>query len=701
MSDDNTPSWLERQLSGAWDGWSGFWQPTAADVPQKALYDADTLGAARMSALGNFGATLLAASQGGQTYNQRAALLGQLGGGMDAYNKTLDRGAQNAVARAQLGTAQAQLISAQTKQQQLAGWQDTLKGLFQQGIPTGDQQTVAQTVSNTVPSPVTPIDQFGSRLGRREGGSRADIANSAGYSGQYQMGTARLADLGFYQPAEGESLKTNQWQGTLNIPGFPQVRTQADFLASPEAQQVVFGKHMSAIDAAIDKTPGAETMSRDGLRAVAHLGGVGGMQRFVSSGGLYDPADSNGTHLSGYYRQFSAANQQPTGASPSPAPAPQTQQQVVQGFIAGLDPDRRRILYATLSGMDREEGSKKLLDLAMSNESYQTLSPTEAQRVAGGAYNPRAVYQRNSRTGQITIQATPEERVTYRALTPQEVQQRGLDPSRQYQVSSAGQVEPMQQGRATMRQLTPEEVRQRGLDARQGWQIDSDGKVTQIGGGGTNVTLNTDNATMKYSFETLGRERQAIEAQRPAMAQLQQMMDLVSSGMKSGNLENLTMNFRGWLNTAGILSADDKRNYTMQELFEQASKKLIPASLPPGAASDTDVKLAMRANPTLDNTPQGIMLKAAVAMQAIRYNEERLAAMEVYATTPGPDGQTRGVIGFDQQWRKEHPQIIPRVESLDETKDMQPGTVVKLPSGMPDDIRKSYPHYPFYIVGAN
>ena len=49
---------------------------------------------------------------------------------------------------------------------------------------------------------------------------------------------------------------------------------------------------------------GAEGMSRDGLRAVAHLGGKTGMIKYVQSGGKYNPADDFGTKLSDYYNKF-------------------------------------------------------------------------------------------------------------------------------------------------------------------------------------------------------------------------------------------------------------------------------------------------------------------------------------------------------------------------------------------------------------
>lgn len=132
--------------------------------------------------------------------------------------------------------------------------------------------------------------------------------NARGYAGSFQFGEGRLNDLGLYTPAPGENTAANRWQGTFNIPGHPDVRTVSDFLASPGAQIAAVGSHVANIDQAIASTPGTQGLSTWGLRAVAHLGGVAGMQRFVASNGLYDPSDGR-TRLSDYYNRFAAMQQ--------------------------------------------------------------------------------------------------------------------------------------------------------------------------------------------------------------------------------------------------------------------------------------------------------------------------------------------------------------------------------------------------------
>jgi hypothetical protein len=152
------------------------------------------------------------------------------------------------------------------------------------------------------PADATPFEQ---QMGAAEGGGTADKVNAGGYAGQFQFGAGRLADLGLYTPAQGEDLKSNQWKGSFHIAPYNVTNLQ-DFLANPAAQHAAFVAHVADIDKTIDATPGADKFDRNGLRAVAHLGGTRGMQRFIASGGTLNSADSNGTTLGQYYRKFAA-----------------------------------------------------------------------------------------------------------------------------------------------------------------------------------------------------------------------------------------------------------------------------------------------------------------------------------------------------------------------------------------------------------
>jgi hypothetical protein len=215
---------------------------------------------------------------------------------------------------------------------------------FAQGASLGDEFAKSITGDGTTgTTSATDSTPFERKMGFSEGGGTADKVNSEGYAGQYQFGAARLADLGLYTPAQGEDLKRNEWKGTFKIAPYGVANLQ-DFLKNPAAQHAAFVAHVADVDKVIDATPGADKFDRNGLRAVAHLGGNGGMQAFIASGGNLNRADSNGTSLKAYYQKFADGGapllQKAFGAPHGPG-GPQSNLPTVQpGRLAGwVDPN--------------------------------------------------------------------------------------------------------------------------------------------------------------------------------------------------------------------------------------------------------------------------------------------------------------------------------------------------------------------------
>lgn len=128
---------------------------------------------------------------------------------------------------------------------------------------------------------------FAAKMKQSESSGRDDIQitidDGRKMTGGYQFGDARLAD---YKKANKTKFTTEQFKNDADL------------------QEKVFAWHIADIDKTITKIPGSDKMSLDGLRAVAHLGGKGGMKKFVTTGGKYDPADQFGTRLSDYYNKF-------------------------------------------------------------------------------------------------------------------------------------------------------------------------------------------------------------------------------------------------------------------------------------------------------------------------------------------------------------------------------------------------------------
>ena len=142
---------------------------------------------------------------------------------------------------------------------------------------------------DTVPS---SYDDFANALMMSESSGRpgVQITTSSGgrdqtMTGLFQFSEDRLSD---YKKATGERF------------------TEEEFRNNPDLQRQVFNWHISDIDRVIDQNNFLEQgYTRDGLRAVAHLGGITGMMRYARSRGEHNPSDEFGTSLSDYYQKFS------------------------------------------------------------------------------------------------------------------------------------------------------------------------------------------------------------------------------------------------------------------------------------------------------------------------------------------------------------------------------------------------------------
>jgi hypothetical protein len=136
------------------------------------------------------------------------------------------------------------------------------------------------------------FDDFANAMMMSESSGRSDVQITARSSGRdqtmtglFQFSEDRLKD---FKKATGQDFSVE------------------DFRANPDLQRQVFNWHIGDIDRVIDQNNFLEQgYTRDGLRAVAHLGGVSGMMRYARSRGEYNPSDKFGTALSDYYQKFS------------------------------------------------------------------------------------------------------------------------------------------------------------------------------------------------------------------------------------------------------------------------------------------------------------------------------------------------------------------------------------------------------------
>lgn len=117
------------------------------------------------------------------------------------------------------------------------------------------------------------------------GNAQAFRTNEDGetYAGLVQIGEARITD---YNKATGSDI------------------TQADLLQNSDVQNDIINWHVSDLRKLATKLAETSGMDINGLIAVGHLGGRGGMTQFANTNGKYNKEDELGTSLSDYYTRF-------------------------------------------------------------------------------------------------------------------------------------------------------------------------------------------------------------------------------------------------------------------------------------------------------------------------------------------------------------------------------------------------------------
>ena len=160
------------------------------------------------------------------------------------------------------------------------------------GIPEVTDKDIAEfsaaaglTKEASEPEQLSFLDQLEASESSGKADAEITIADGRRFVGKLQMAKARLTD---YQNATGTKF------------------TQDEFIKDTALQDKVAAWHLADLDKAIDALgDDAADYDRDGLRAVAQLGGKSGMKKFVQSKGDYNPADELGTSLKSYYEKFS------------------------------------------------------------------------------------------------------------------------------------------------------------------------------------------------------------------------------------------------------------------------------------------------------------------------------------------------------------------------------------------------------------
>lgn len=180
-----------------------------------------------------------------------------------------------------------------------AGAEMARRQIGQNGFPVVPQAQPKVTpggLSNFSPDD----DAFIASLSGTESGGNWNALNNEvgaggarGHGGRLQFGNARLseaASAGIIRPMTAQEFAQQpaSVQRAVETWHFGDIDLQA--------QQKGLGVYLG-------QTIGGVKITQSGIRAMAHLGGIGGAEKFLKSGGSYNPSDSFGTSLSDYARK--------------------------------------------------------------------------------------------------------------------------------------------------------------------------------------------------------------------------------------------------------------------------------------------------------------------------------------------------------------------------------------------------------------
>ncbi len=489
----------------------------------------------------------------------------------------------------------------------------------------------------------------------------------------------------------------------------PPGTTPQAFMASPEMQRAVEQWHFSDIDqfvqrnglsSAIGTQIGGTTVTPEGMRAVAHLGGNEGLRRFITSGGQYNPADANGTRLSMYLAQNAGGppgpqaqgGPAPAGAPPVAAPAGPAAR---PGMIQGMD-------RATLVRLLDNEYTAPMVTQMIAAE----LAPAGLQLVQ----RPDGTFAFNPRTGQMTQVGPRPPRDP--VVTPAGAVMR--DPTTGAQIGPSNGFRPL---------TDPGERRRLGIPDtdRRAYQQGPDGRIQAVQDTpNTNTTLSVNTATnplvegysrqFTQQRESASAAADTIRALHQARAQLDEPGGVITGALAEGRM--------GLARIGALFGVTDERSLVNTESFRAAVGQQVLSGIRALGAnpSNNDVRFMERVaagDIALNETTirRVLDLQERYARQAIeRYNQTFGQVSDELSRTPGADQSGLAIMralgrvgmpgeyapptapapgappgqqppGVPQAQPQQPPANLPRPTSRQEMEALPPGTQFIAPDG--------------------
>lgn len=230
------------------------------------------------------------------------------------------------------------------------------------------------------------VTESGGNFGARN--NATGLSGRAGHFGRVQFGRDRF-DEAVRAGVVPKGMTIEQFGS--NTSEAKRVQKQAEDWHFADIQQFIDDENLSNH---IGKNMGGVVVTRDGLVAMAHLGGKNGMRRFLETKGLYNPADDNGTQLSDYLKTHAGNSTAQTGNRPPPSRMSVLQNAIAQSVY--LTPDQATSLLgdaykAQSAGQTRIDSQQALADAKAASAEAAARNERSAAAILSGIQDPNIV----------------------------------------------------------------------------------------------------------------------------------------------------------------------------------------------------------------------------------------------------------------------------------------------------------------------
>lgn len=138
------------------------------------------------------------------------------------------------------------------------------------------------------------LDKFLFELGKVESGNNDTLCNKYGYIGKWQLGRSALKSVGY------ENVTVSSFREDRSI--FTEEDQYKAVVMFTKMNKQILKNHIKKYEGTVID---GILITESGILAGAHLGGAGGVMKFLDSNGDINKADVNGMSIKHYISQFS------------------------------------------------------------------------------------------------------------------------------------------------------------------------------------------------------------------------------------------------------------------------------------------------------------------------------------------------------------------------------------------------------------